>query len=124
MYPSSAFTVKYSPVLVVSGSKSPEEENFSRQPEERSGGHGFVFQPSFTHYQVPRSFILSPTSMPRRSTSPATAITLFPTNGRNGLSSSWLQELSDSFNFDLLTHLPPEISVKVLMYLHPQDICK
>ena len=63
-------------------------------------------------------------------------ITLFPTGsvvaGIGGLESPLFQQRNFSFigrkgnskNFDLLTFLPPEISVKILLYLHPLDICK
>ena len=97
-------------------SDSAEEEN-------RSPVHNHSILPT-SQLQIP-SFSRSPASSPRTFHSVPDGLVLFPTNP-TGLSwpvpSSSLPPGAEDFNFFSL--VPPEIAVKILLYLQPEDLCQ
>lgn len=112
--------------------RSPEEEELLG-PHQQLQVHGrglltTTQHSSFMYYRYPtnttqenRPLLQSPLRSPQALRSQDT-ITLFSNNpvslGASPSSLPWAE------NFDLLSSFPPEISVKILFYLHPEDLCR
>ena len=105
--------------------------SFSEESEIRLEQKTVFAQPSFTHYRYqplnktpPKSLIFPPFT-PKISLS---TITLLPIGGVASPNSPrfriYHSSERQSVIFDFFSCLPPEICVHVLLYLHPQDLCK
>lgn len=124
MYSSAVLPLNATNVLSFSTS---EEVDLDEQQEE-----AFMAQPIFTHYhyQLPNRSAKSILSSfaPSMFAFPS-PITLCPSGSE--LASPRLHHQHPNSlgslhpgSLDFLSLLPPEISVKVLLYLHPQDLCR
>ena len=108
--------------LSASSSSSPVEDDSSSRLQLRDR-ISIPQLSSFTHYRENRS-LLSHLFSPQLCTSEGTGFTLFPTSPTNISGSLTYFSSLLCEKLDILSSLPSEISVEILLYLHPEDICR
>lgn len=128
MYPSAApvLHLKSASVTNLNISTSEEDELYTDGRQEEA-------QPTLTHHHhhpngAKSSLILSPFSPAKAFPSTGIHLAFLPTD-RRGLSALvsphlLYNSLGKDSCVNIISHLPPEISVKVLLYLDPQDLCR
>ncbi len=131
MYPLSSRVSRVSSQCFTDSNEDDGGKNSQLYLDDRRIPASPLQNPSFLHYplsysptQVKRPHLssLSQSPLPYHH-SPGNQVMLFPTSSLNlgELFSSSLQ--SGSEDFDILSYLPPEISIKILLYLQPEDLC-
>ena len=136
MYTSSALVSRASYLSTSFLNDFNEDERSSHQlVHDRSSRHPTSSHqsPSFIHYQYPaittsvqakRPPLPSFAHSPRPFHHPEGLVMLFPSNPASSGGSLSPSSPPEAENFDFLSSLPPEITIKILLYLQPEDLCQ